>query len=176
LAMVYGIVQRHHGTLDIQSAMGAGTTISICLPLGNVEEIKKIPEEKLPEIKPLRILCVDDQPAILSLIADYLTQDGHRVEQAKDGAEGWAKFQAGKFDLVITDMAMPKINGEELTLAIKEMNPLQPVILLSGTSGVTPVSVPHLNGPDLLLGKPVKLQTLRQAMAQLLNRKQDFIG
>jgi PAS domain S-box-containing protein len=80
----------------------------------------------------LHILVVEDDPMVRNIEAEYLISDGHAVETADGGCEGLSKFRAGKYDLVVTDRAMPEINGDQLTEAIKETDPDMPVILVTG--------------------------------------------
>ena len=82
----------------------------------------------------MRILLADDYTSLRELIEEFLEVMGHHVISAEDGAKALSLYQkeAGKFDLIITDIVMPEINGLELTKIIRKHNPLIPVIIISG--------------------------------------------
>ena len=82
-----------------------------------------------------RVLLVDDSPALLELLARALRQAGHEVGTATDGDEGLEKFRGGRWDLVITDLQMPRMSGEELAKAVQADDPEFPVIIITGDPG-----------------------------------------
>jgi signal transduction histidine kinase len=169
LSIVYGIVQRHGGEIGIQSAPKEGTTITASFPL----QSKAAPVESIPApalmIKPSRILVVEDEPLVRELITVYLGEDKHQVQTADNGRTGLEKFQAGEFDLVLTDRAMPGMNGDQLARMIKEIKPGQPVILLTGFGDLMP-GEEKPEGVDDIVGKPFTMQTLRAAIARALTK------
>lgn len=169
LSMVYGIIQRHSGTLDIESEIGKGTTfiMRLLISKGSKKEIFENPSPVYSHS--LRILLVEDEMTVRDVMSEYLKRDGHSIETAKNGVEGLSKFYAGHFDLVITDRAMPEINGERLAIKIKKSAPQKPIILLSGTADLLNAGqLPE--GIDLVLGKPVTLDELRSAILKVLPR------
>ena len=131
LAVVYGIIQRHGGTIEIASEKGIGTTFAIHLPATTDEKEADAPVvERLD--RALRVLIVDDQEIICELIAEHLASDGHTTASAAHGHEALALFRAAPFDLVLTDQSMPMMNGVQLGTAIKAISPETPVVLLTG--------------------------------------------
>jgi len=88
------------------------------------------------------------------------------VETAGDGCEGLSKFRSGKFDLVLADRAMPKINGDQLTEAIKELTPNMPVILVTGFEATFGDNPHQQRRADLILTKPFSRATLRKAVGK----------
>jgi CheY-like chemotaxis protein len=112
----------------------------------------------------LHVLVVDDDLQVREVIADYLTMDGHRVEVAVDGREGLEKFLGSQFDLAIVDLAMPELNGNQLTVIFKQLTPAIGVISLSGFGDL----VQRSGSADLILCKPVTLEELRQAVAKVV--------
>jgi CheY-like chemotaxis protein len=170
LAMVYGIVQRHRGTLDIQSAVGQGTSFLIRLPVHS--ESFNVMNTKMKTQGPphkLHVLVVDDEPIVQQLLIEYLSCDGHTVETAANGHEGLEKFRAGAFDLVLTDRAMPQMNGDQLAVAVKGLAPEKPVILLTGFADIMAATNERPKGVDLVLGKPLTIMELRQALAKVMD-------
>ena len=94
-----------------------------------------------------------------------LSLDGHTIVGAADGAEGFALFKPGRFDLVITDFEMPHMKGDELARKIKQVSPLQPILLITAYAE----QVGGCDNPvDATLNKPFQLGDLRRAMAELL--------
>ncbi|HXI82646.1 MAG TPA: response regulator [Verrucomicrobiae bacterium] len=170
LASAYGIIQRHRGEIQIRSQVGKGTTFTIRLPAGPGEH-KQPPATETPvasKQNPLRVLVVEDEPMVRGIEVEYLVSDGHAVETAADGCEGLSKFRAGKFDLVLIDRAMPEVNGDQLTEAIKELDPDMPVILVTGftealTNGQTQ------RRADLILSKPFSHAGLYNAVGKVMS-------
>lgn len=167
LAMVFGILQRHDGTLAIESERGKGTTFTLCLPPASVESVTCLDAWAGPQ-GPWHILIVDDQPILSQLVCEYLQADLHVVETALSGNEALEKFRAAPFDLVITDHVMAEMTGEQLAVAIKEINRKTPVILLTGYAGDAIPGI-HAAAIDLVLGKPLSRAALRSAVAKVMN-------
>ncbi|MFQ5804755.1 MAG: ATP-binding protein, partial [Candidatus Methylomirabilales bacterium] len=171
LAMVYGIIQRHRGTLAIESEPGQGTTFILRLPVLTEQGVECRSQAGEVLSRRLQILVVDDEPPVREVITAYLTGDGHTVETASNGSEGLEKFLAGWFDVVVTDQGMPEMAGDQLAAAIRRVAPDAPVILLTGfgdlmiASGEMPAAV------DIIVSKPVTLAALRQALAKVTAEK-----
>jgi len=169
LAVVYGIIQRHGGTIEIASEKGVGTTFAIHLPATTAEkEAAKPVTQRLD--RTLRVLVVDDQEIICELIAEHLASDGHTTASAADGHEALELFRDGFFDLVITDQSMPMMNGVQLGAAIKAISPETPVVLLTGFGDEMLAIGGHPPGIDLVLGKPVSHADLRRAIFQAMEK------
>jgi PAS domain S-box-containing protein len=169
LASAYGIIQRHSGEIQIKSEVGTGSTFTIRLPVrpGQHKLPPAIETPAISENHPLRILVVEDEPMMRRIEVEYLIADGHVVETAADGCEGLSKFRAGKFDLVLVDRAMPEVNGDQLTDAIKELDPDMPVILVTG---FTEAEVNKHQPPraDLILAKPFSHASLCNAVEKVM--------
>lgn len=174
LSVVYGIIQRHGGRIDIASQKGVGTTFAIHLPSTSIEEAA--PEPELEQInRSLRVLVVDDQEVICELIAEQLHGDGHTTVTACRGDDALARFRADSFDLVITDQSMPGLNGAQLAASVKLFSPQTPVILLTGFGDeMAAQSLP--TGVDMVLGKPVSHADLSHAIYQAMNQREVLAG
>ena len=111
-----------------------------------------------------KILVIDDEKGILQLIRQALTRFGHKVETAGDGQEGIDKFDGENFDIVITDMCMPVVDGNGVVKHIRN-SPRQsvPVIALSGTPWQLESSM-----FDLVLMKPIPLKKLVDSIGSIL--------
>ncbi|MFZ5565101.1 MAG: PAS domain S-box protein [Thermodesulfobacteriota bacterium] len=171
LATVQGIVTRHHGQIELDSQPGRGTTFILRLPAATLRGEKRLAtaEDALKgERSSLKVLVVDDDEHQRLLLSEYLKKDLHRPETAQNGIEGMQKFADGWFDLVITDRAMPEMNGDALARNIKKAAPGKPVIMVTGfgdmmeASGETPADV------DMVLAKPISLERLRHAMRRVM--------
>lgn len=135
LAMVYGTMKAHGGTLGIQSEVGKGTRISLAFPAVAAETgaaaagVEAVPA---PE-RPLRILVVDDDPLIRSILPDMLEQLGHRVETASSGLEAIRRLDAGlQADLMILDHNMPGLSGAETLPRILQLRPDLRILVATG--------------------------------------------
>src|SRR3954471_14667824 len=112
---------------------------------------------------PLRILAIDDEPAILEILAAHLSEEGHGVSTARDGAEGLTHFRGGNWDVVLTDRLVPKMGGEELAAAIKTLNPKTPVIMVSGALDPSDGVRHPIPNVDWMIRKPFSFQQLGEA-------------
>jgi CheY-like chemotaxis protein len=123
-----------------------------------------------------RILVVDDEPFVCDAVKMMLAFDGHDVATANGGKEALALFESGKFDLVITDFAMPGMKGDELAAAIKARSPKQPVVMITAYEEMLQSSGKPLPGVDFMVSKPFLLEHLREAISTVLpdgNAKSD---
>lgn len=167
LSMVHGIVRTHGGTVDIASTPFAGTVISLSFPATSQSLIGE--EQSLtPNLeRSLHILLVDDQPIICELVAELLRTDGHSVHTAGSGGRALEKLRQANYDLVITDLAMAGMSGDQLANVIKQIFPLQPIILLTGFASNNEVKIDTTN-IDLVVEKPASLEDLRRAIFRVL--------
>ncbi|HHY84938.1 MAG TPA: response regulator [Verrucomicrobia bacterium] len=117
-----------------------------------------------------RILVVDDEPFVCDAVKMMLTFDGHEVYTANSAREALDVFEKDKFDLVITDFAMPVMKGDELAVAIKERAPGQPVIMITAYAEMLETSGNPLSGVDRMISKPFLLDDLREAIAAVLGK------
>ncbi len=171
LAMVYGMVQRHHADIDIESAIGHGTTMRIAFPVPLVAPHQDHPAAILQMPPRLRLLIVDDDPIILKTMRDILEADGHLVTSENISKIAIEKFRAARaegeaFAAVITDLGMPHIDGRQVASAIKSISASTPVILLTGWGKRMVADGDMPEHVDCVLSKPPKLAELRNALAQ----------
>jgi CheY-like chemotaxis protein len=118
-----------------------------------------------------RILVVDDEPFVCEAVKMMLAFDGHEVKTANSGKEALLVLEKDKFDLVITDFAMPTMKGDELAAAIKARLPKQPVVMITAYAEMLQSSGDPLPGVDFLISKPFLLENLREAIAKVLPEK-----
>jgi signal transduction histidine kinase len=170
LSMVYGIIERHRGKLEIESAPGHGTTFIVRLPMA---ETSALPDSgSSVQAGPnsfLNVLIVDDEPKVLEVVSAYLRCDGHSVSTAASGREGLEKFRRNRFDLVVLDRVMPEMSGDQTARFIKQVNDRIPVIMLTGFGALVEVSGSQPAAVDVVLSKPVTLDALRKTIGKLLH-------
>ncbi len=118
-----------------------------------------------------RILVVEDDLEMRSLLADELSEDGYDVVQAGDGVEAVTKVANQRFDLVITDMRMPKMGGLELLPAVKKVSPDIPVIVISSFGDWQTSAEAKERGSFRYMAKPFKMPDLKDAVKEALNKK-----
>ena len=122
-----------------------------------------------PCAQTLRILLVDDELCIRHILSSTLRLDGHVVETAGDGADALERFGQAEWDVVITDRAMPRMNGEELAAEIKRQSPQTPVVMITGLTSAVKAATRECI--DALLPKPFSTAALYAALAGALQRK-----
>jgi signal transduction histidine kinase/ActR/RegA family two-component response regulator len=173
LAMVYGVAQRHNAEIEIESAVGSGTTVRMNFPAIVLSEATPA-ELPLAQTTPTRlhILIVDDDPLVIKSLRDSLETEGHQVTAASGGREGIeivreTAARNERFAAVITDLGMPYVDGRKVANAVKMTWKTTPVIMLTGwgqrlvDEEDIPVNV------DRVLNKPPKLLQLRTALSEL---------
>jgi signal transduction histidine kinase len=173
LAMVYGMVQRHSATLEIDSEPGMGTTMRLVFTASGPASggTVRIGTIALPP-RPLRILLVDDDPLLLKSLRDTLQQDGHLITSASGGQAGVDTFAESRrkgesFDLVITDLGMPYVDGRKVAASIKSLSPDTPVVLLTGWGQRMIAAHDKPQFVDRVLSKPPRLHELRATFSEL---------
>ena len=177
LPMVFGMVQRHGGELEIDSALGRGTTLRMIFPRAPSGVTLRTKELKAPD-RPLRILLVDDDPLLLRSLRDALELDGHEVLTAEGGQAGIDLFageqrEARAVDVVITDLGMPYVDGRRVAAGIRGLSPKVPIVMLTGWGHRLIATDDKPEHVDKVLSKPPKMADLRGALAELLGSKQE---
>jgi PAS domain S-box-containing protein len=173
LAGVYGVVKQHGGFVDVASEPGAGTTFRIYIPLGPPVEARA---KNLPRpVAPLGhgiILLAEDDLQVRTLLKDVISSLGYEVLLAVDGEEAVRLFSQHKdvVDLVLLDMAMPKLNGREAGEQIRRIKPFVKMLFMSGYASDAPEIKSLLGEGAGFLAKPVSVQQLSEKIRQALGR------
>ncbi len=166
LAVTYGIVQEHDGTIQVDSAPGAGTTFTITLPCAPSDSTpaSHTPSEAPVDTEPVRVLVVDDEEMVRSVVRKLLGLKGHTVRPVASGPDALAIVDEFAPDIVFTDFGMPEMNGLELAAALRETHPSLPIVLLTGEARETDDTLDVINA---VLDKPFKLDDLQRVIYTL---------
>jgi signal transduction histidine kinase len=167
LSLVHGIIDRHAGKLEITSEPGAGASFRIFLPRDNATAPAARPRQALIVTRPLRILVAEDDDCLRQLISLQIQSMGHIVETAADGNQALEKFNETPFDLILTDLSMPRLNGIALVEAARQVIAEIPVIMLTGFGAMLLPDGERPPGVDILLAKPVTRDNLADAIAHV---------
>jgi len=137
LAMVYGVMERHGGQIEIESEQGRGTVVKLIMPIRRLSGADPVTPDTGELPSPLNILCIDDEPLLRELLRELLEREGHRVSVADGGQSGVDEFRAAAngqrpFDVVVTDLGMPYFDGRQVVKTIKQESPQTPIIMLTG--------------------------------------------
>ncbi len=175
LSVSYGIIKDHCGEITCTSKVGEGTTFNIYLPLLQNDskalpqtDTKKALLNQFNRVKSLKILVVDDEVNIASLLKDVLTNEGYQVETSHNGDDGIRVFKEKIFDIIIMDILMPGgINGIEATKEIKKVNKNSKIIFLSGKKLSKENEDELKKIGDDYLAKPFQITELLNAVTRL---------
>jgi CheY-like chemotaxis protein/two-component sensor histidine kinase len=167
LALTRGIIQRHHGTIDVRSNPGEGTTFDIRLPRTEAPDGSPEAPASSP-VATIRVLVVEDEPILCEQLRAILSIDGHDVRVCTGGPDGLAALSAADFDLVITDLGMPEVDGWEIARVAKARRPETRVALVTGWAGeIADRGDLGERGVDCVISKPYRIQTIRDAVAEV---------
>jgi signal transduction histidine kinase/ActR/RegA family two-component response regulator len=173
LAMVYGMMQRHEGTIDVESAPGKGTSVRLTFPFRKATAPDTSSDTtQIRQDRPLNILCIDDEQHVLQLLTDCLTPFGHAITTAPTGERGLELFRAAKtknrpYEAVITDLGMPGLDGRQVAKAIKAESSGTPIIMLTGWGAAMKQENEKAPEVDVLIEKPPNIQRLHETLLQV---------
>ncbi len=173
LAVVNGIVQKYAGGIEIDSAPGKGTSVTVYLPLSDQE-----PEEEVQAVESLptgteRILFVDDEEGLVRAYSQALKSLGYDVVPCTNPMKALEIFkkEPENFDLVITDMTMPEMTGDKLTKALNSIRPNTPIVLCSGFSNLISQDEARALGIMAFSAKPLVKKDLAKIVRQVLDKE-----
>jgi signal transduction histidine kinase/ActR/RegA family two-component response regulator len=186
LAVSFGIVRRHEGTIEVDSQVGSGTTFTIRLPAADsvsepadqlitdadsAGQIHAAPERRRHTDDQPNILVVDDESCVRDLLKDILESEGCRVYLAGGGREALALFDAREFDAVFTDVGMPGMSGWELAQAIRQRSEI-PIAVITGWGEAVGSEDQKNAGVDWVVTKPFDADRIAQLAGEVIRNRQ----
>ena len=171
LAIVMGCVRHHHGIIDVDSSLKSGTRFHIFLPMKTVKHEQDFSHPQ--GMVSAKILLVDDDPRVLEPTQELLESMGHVVELASDGQEACERFelQEDEWDIVITDMVMPRMNGLESAKRMRLLRPDIPIIFATGYDQSLVIENTRKMQNSVLIGKPFNPDELDQIILNMIKKK-----
>jgi len=178
LAVSFGIIRRHEGSIEVDSEPGRGTTFKISLP-------KVMPETAdatgaLPEAHgasaaddKIRVLVVDDETHVREVLIESLEAEGCEVVSAQSGEIALALYEQydGKFDAVFTDIGMPDMNGWELCTEIRQRSKTIPLAIISGWADAISIQTRNAVNADWVVAKPFDINKICSIAQEIAQRK-----
>ena len=174
LSVAHGILSRHGGAIGVSSKLNAGTTMHLYLPQFDAPDAPlSLPAPAAANTK-RRLLFVDDDQLVRHAWAELLERQGWQVTRARDGEEAWSLYQKGdrQWDVVLTDLAMPLLDGLSLAKRIRATESPPPIILMSGNVGADDAALLAQTDFSAVLHKPVEVDELDGVLQAAIGRHQ----
>ena len=166
LSVAYGIVNRHRGQIDVQSAPSSGTVFTLTFPVGAVP-VQLGPSAEGPPPTSLRALVVDDEETVMLVLSEMLRAMGHHVTAALGGSAAIEILRSEQFDVVFTDLGMPEVNGWDLASVVKSRRAECAVVLVSGWGFQLEEDAAATRGVDRVMAKPFSFGDVEAATRAL---------
>jgi CheY-like chemotaxis protein len=170
LSIIHGIVRAHRGALEISSAPGRGTTVTIALPAGDLEAAPVPPVKEAPAARPrMHVLFVEDEPVLALMQRRQLEHLGYEVTVHTSSPEALEDFRSRPqaFALMITDDTMPRMTGRALAREVLGIRPDLPILMVSG-GGLGDPGAAAASGIRKVLRKPHSAAELERAISEAL--------
>ena len=177
LAVSYGIIRRHEGTIDVESEVGVGSTFYVRLPAAKcVARFHPVENLMTVDVAPIRssqarILVVDDEEYVRDLLRDILEKEGCEAVVAEGGRQALRLFENENFDAVFTDVGMPDMNGWELSRAVRQRNAKIPVAIITGWGEAVGSHERQAAQVDWVVAKPFDAPQIAEMAREVLRRR-----
>src|SRR5882762_1967210 len=186
LAVSFGIIRRHEGSVEVESEVGAGTRFKISLPKARVGEDSVVLEPERPKLlheKPNaiasrtfdhnqpKILVVDDEEGVRELLRDLLEGEGFRVYLAPGSREALSLFEVHQFDGIFTDVGMPGMSGWELAHAIRQRNETIPIAVITGWGEAVGSDEQREARVNWVVTKPFRAERISELAQEICKRR-----
>jgi CheY-like chemotaxis protein len=171
LSITYGIVTRYGGSISVDSTVGRGTTFVIRLPADKTEAEPAGPNEQDSPFIPCSILVVEDEPEIREVLMDGLTEAGYKITIASGGKEAISLLNLVQYDVLITDLGMPEVNGWDVLQAARTQRPGMILGIVTGWGETLDPAQLKDRGVSLLVSKPFEMKRLIHEIRAAVARK-----
>lgn len=170
MSVVYGIVGRHDGKIDVSTELGRGTTFRLEFPASSIVASAVADEdgEDVRAIRKGRILVIDDEPEVAEVLRDVLVSEGHSVDMAVSAADGIHLATVTPYDIVFTDLGMPDMSGWDVAERIGQARPGVPVALVTGWGSSLDEAEARQRGVSAVVHKPFEISDLARTAARML--------
>lgn len=175
LSVAHGITRSHGGDILLESEPSRGTTVTLVFPtIPSDQEVDEPSKGHGSDPSDTRIIVVDDETAIVRLVTQILTRQGYQVTHFPDPQVALDFFRDGPngIDLLLTDLSMPKMRGDELGTKIREIRPGFPILIMTGFGGFLDLATLTREGPTSILPKPFSGESLLHAVRGVLRDAQ----
>ncbi len=179
MSVVYGIVTRHGGKIDVETALGSGTTFVLDFPVTRERQVPVAGTDgaALPQLlRPGRILVVDDEADVAAVVKDVLVIAGHEVDTAISGTVALKMIELTAYDLVFTDLGMPDMSGWEVAEKINDLKPGLAVVLITGWGTSLDEADATKRGITAVVHKPFEIDELLKIAHGLLAKTSAVAG
>jgi signal transduction histidine kinase/FixJ family two-component response regulator len=179
MAVSFGIIRRHNGSIDVESEPGRGTTFRISLPLAAeviASAAADLAKAQTPsEYDKLRVLVVDDEIAVREVLREALEAEGCEVVVAESGERALVLYdeKAGSIDMVFTDIGMPEMSGWELASEIRKRSGTVPLAIVSGWADAISCDARQAIKADWVVSKPFDIATIAGIANEVAARRMD---
>jgi len=177
MAVSFGIIRRHNGSIEVESEPGRGTTFRISLPVAKQPESAVSSSETNDDARvaphTLRVLVVDDENTVREVLREALDAEGCEVLVAESGEAALKLYdtQAGRFDIVFTDIGMPEMSGWELASEIRKRSLTVPLAIVSGWADAISCDARQAIKADWVVSKPFDIGTIASIANEVANRR-----
>ena len=168
LAVSWGIVKRHGGTIEIESTLGLGSVFMIRLPISKGESAPEAGAALSRPVRSGRILVIDDEEAVRCVLRDMLTPCGHTVLEAASGEAGLALLENEAVDVILTDISMPGMSGWDVAAACQQRFPHIPLGFVTGWGDRLDPQETARSGVRFIVSKPFSPADVQNHVASVL--------
>jgi len=183
LAVSFGIIRRHEGSIEVDSEPGRGTTFKISLPKvapATTETDDNSPAQQIASTSEdkVRVMVVDDETHVREVLIEALEAEGCEVVSAESGEIALALFDqyGGKFDALFTDIGMPSMNGWELVTEIRQRSEMIPIAIISGWADAISVQTRNAVRADWVVAKPFDIDRISRIAQEIAQRKTALVS
>ena len=177
LAVSYGIIRRHEGTVEVESETGSGTSFRITLPSAKNAARPQATDTSAPAIVPesfrTKFLVVDDEESVRELLRDILEAEGHEVVVAGNGRDALALFAEAEFAAILMDVGLPGMSGWELARAVRERDARIPLAIITGWGEAVGSNAQKAAGVDWVVAKPFTVDEITAIAREVARREQE---